>query len=395
MVLAVNLSGYQNESTSTSLSYTLQIADIVDDVFLSDTMVDIVEKNTGKEFTSLLNAYQIKETNLIEVSVTNENPEEAHESMLAVQNAYQTIIDSVFNDVIVTQIRNPVISVSNYNSNGSLLLQGECGIACGLLVMALIILISYMRNTVKNESDFDSLLNIKHFGTVYKEKIKKDKSNNTIMITDRDTSYAFKYSIKKMAVKLESLQRTRNVKTVLFTSVFENEGKTTVSTNIAAALSYEGKKVVILDFDLKNPSIRKMFDGISYDSSHDMVNYLRGTATLDDIIQVDEKTGLNIISNFRVHRNSAELLRTDAVKNLIKKLETLYDFVIIDSPPCTLVADAEILVEYASATVFVIAQDYTEIPAINDCLENFEDHYVIGGVFNNVSDFKHRIDRNL
>jgi capsular exopolysaccharide synthesis family protein len=136
---------------------------------------------------------------------------------------------------------------------------------------------------------------------------------------------------------METLANVKGGKTILFTSSFSGEGKSFLCVNLASSLALTGKKVVILELDLRKP---KVFVLLNTPREPGITNYLAGKATFDEI-QKDVKysDNLKVITAGIVPANPTELIMSDKLAELLSELKTKYDYLIIDSPPIGLVTD--------------------------------------------------------
>ncbi|MBD1394650.1 GumC family protein [Mucilaginibacter glaciei] len=194
-----------------------------------------------------------------------------------------------------------------------------------------------------------------------------------------------------LRTKLRYLAKdTGEARVTLLTSSIAAEGKSYVSRNLAAALAFASRKTVILELDLRKPKIAEAFKlskgrlGIS--------DYLIGGVALEQIIQPSGiDNGLDIISSGSVVNNPSELLEKDNLGELINRLKTLYDDIIIDSPPIKLVADAMILSRLADTTLYVVRQGFTKKADLNAIknLFNQKSELNIHIVFNGIHRLKY------
>ena len=160
--------------------------------------------------------------------------------------------------------------------------------------------------------------------------------------------------------------------TFMITSVCENEGKSTVSLNTALSLAKEGKKVILIDADMRKPAIFKMLD-IPKSKVTDMVKLLQGKCGLDEVIYKDQDLNIDMIMSNTGHSRTHEYVKSGAMKDLIKKCSMLADYVIIDTPPMALVSDAEALLDRVDYSILVIRQDFSYEKDINNCITIIED----------------------
>jgi capsular exopolysaccharide synthesis family protein len=141
-------------------------------------------------------------------------------------------------------------------------------------------------------------------------------------------------------------------KYILFTSATPSEGKTTVSTNASCILASGGSRVLLIDADMRRPSVHPRF-GLSGRSG--LSTLLSGGSTLEETIQkVSEVATLDIIASGPVPPFPAELLGSDAMKQLLADAGKLYDYIVIDSPPILSVTDGVILARNADAVALVV-----------------------------------------
>lgn len=388
--VAVNLSGYTENATATSLSRTIEIATAFQNVLKSSALVDIVEEELGEKITGTLNVVQKEKTNLITISVTDISPEKAYKTLKLVYDNYHVLTDSAFSNIIISIISPPSMAEKS-NIITVIIHSILTAFACMVLCILLILVISYFRDTLKNPSDIDELLDCKLFGTINHINKKERKYRNKLvglMMTNPLINYKFSNSFREIAIKLLSLQRTKKIKSVSITSIAENEGKTTVSVNIALALTEMGKKVALIDCDFKLPAVYKFFSNVKIEGTKELAEYLRGNTNYESIVHKDKHSGLYILCGQKRYNNSSEILSSERFEKLLKKLEEDFDFVIIDTPPGGIAIDSEIISEKTSALLLVVRQDFAPVEQINNYISNISEDKLLGCVFNNISTIK-------
>ena len=391
MTIAVNLSGYTTNATYTSLSRTIEISQTYQSVLSSSTLKAMVEEDMGAPMTGTVSVRQKTNTNLIDISVTDSSSQKAYDTLKSIYKNYPKITESSFNNIIVSVVSSPFLPTSVSNPSASLTYSLIFGVLGAMICAFLVLVISFTRDTVKNVSDVDELLECKLFGSVHhvnKRKRKIGLKNDGLLLTNPLIDYTFRNSFSEIAVKLESIQRTKGIKTIVVTSVAENEGKTTVIVNAAIALAATGKKVVIVDSDLKLPAVYKFFKQVDIKPQNDISSYISGKSDYESIVLNDKITGVSIVCGKEKHYNSAKILGEERYKQLISQLSQNFDFVLIDSPPGGVAVDAETISEYCDGMLFVVRQDYVSVEAINDYVINIEQKKMIGCVFNDISEFK-------
>ncbi|MDF0493075.1 polysaccharide biosynthesis tyrosine autokinase [Bradyrhizobium yuanmingense] len=165
----------------------------------------------------------------------------------------------------------------------------------------------------------------------------------------------------KVAIDLNSIVRDNRVLAV--TSTLPNEGKSTLSTNLAQLIAHGGARVVLIDADLRNPSLSR---ALIPDARGGLVDVVANKAQLEDVIAVDPQTQLAILpagaTSKLLHTN--EILGSKPVRDLIAALRTRYDYVVLDMPPMAPVVDVRVTTHFVDSYVFVVEWGKTKIDVV-------------------------------
>jgi capsular exopolysaccharide synthesis family protein len=145
-------------------------------------------------------------------------------------------------------------------------------------------------------------------------------------------------------------------KKILITSSISGEGKSFIATNLGISLALMGKKVIMIELDLRKPKLSSQFN-ISHNIG--ISNYLIGKAESKEIIKSAGFENLSIIPSGPIPPNPSELISNGRLQELLVYLETRFDYIFIDTAPINPVTDAFILSPFADVTLFVIRHDYT------------------------------------
>lgn len=181
-------------------------------------------------------------------------------------------------------------------------------------------------------------------------------------------------------------------KVILFTSAETGEGKTTVAFEMARSFANDGKKVILLDCDLRKSVMRSRYrittDNPGKNSIKGMSHYLTSQASLDDVLCFAVDEGFDLILAGRSTPIPTELLNSPMFSNLISFCKRKYDYVIIDAPAITHVIDAAIIASQADGVVLVIEQGVTSKKKIGDAVKQLEytKARILGAVLNKVND---------
>lgn len=148
---------------------------------------------------------------------------------------------------------------------------------------------------------------------------------------------------------------------ILVTSASANEGKTTVSCQLAASLARAGKRVAIVDCDFRRPSAHIMMDG---QEGPGICEYLRGETSMESIYQDTQAPGLTFIPAGQVDQTVLQTLSADGGRSLIHDLKSRFEFVIIDTSPLLFVAEPSMLAQNADIVLLSTRKDYSRIPYV-------------------------------
>jgi capsular exopolysaccharide synthesis family protein len=170
---------------------------------------------------------------------------------------------------------------------------------------------------------------------------------------------------------------------LIFCSAEPGEGKTTVASNVAITLAQLGKRVLLIDGDMRRPSVHKLF---YIPGRFGLVTYLAGLGEWQKFVQPAGQSGLDCLVSGPVPPNPAELLSSDAMRSLIREATAVYDFVLIDSPPMLSIADGRILAAMVEGTILVTKEGATPRDLVQRAQGHVRDAggHLIGAVLNGV-----------
>lgn len=182
---------------------------------------------------------------------------------------------------------------------------------------------------------------------------------------------AYSESFRELQAVLALSDVDNPPKLILITSALPNEGKTTSAVSFATSATRAGLNVVVVDADLRRPSVQKMISGAK--PEFDMIDFLTQRCSLDDALQSSELGGFEYLATTRQPANPADLLASDAMEELLTTLRARFDLVIIDSPPVLPVSDSKALSSKVDKVAFVVRWQNTPKTAAAQSVAKLKD----------------------
>ena len=237
------------------------------------------------------------------------------------------------------------------------LIMGVC------IPLAILYLREIMNTTVRSRRDLEEVLTIPFLGDVPEHN---GKVGNGIVVRE-DSRDALSESFRMLRTNLSFMSVNTNIQVMMFTSSVPHSGKSFVSSNLAYTLASSGKRVVILDLDLRLRTLSKSMG--QRNNRRGITSYLSGKIeSFEDIITPSEDSpNLDFIYAGPQPPNPTDMLLSERMDKLIEALRGKYDYIIIDSVPAMAVADALVLDRLVDLTVYIIRQgnlDRRELPEI-------------------------------
>src|SRR5690554_3726577 len=188
-------------------------------------------------------------------------------------------------------------------------------------------------------------------------------------------------AFQKALVNLEYINIDNQFKVIQFTSTLAGAGKTTFISNISHLM---GKKVVIVDLDLRKPKINRIFRA---PNEKGVTDYLTGKIDYKTLVNYSEKLNIHYIVAGEKTTAVVNVLEAQKLKDLIAKLREEFDYVILDSPPIIAVSDGLYISRLADGVIFVVAQNETKRSVVDEAINTLRRNNVniIGTVFTQVS----------
>ena len=357
---------------------------VLDSQVLKKKVADTLDMDS---FPGSVKVEIIPETNLLNVTVTADSPTEAFRLLETMLEQYPSVSQSVLGDVVLEVFEDPndpSAPVESFQGRRVM----KIGFLAGAGVMAVLFaLLSFMRDSVKNEKEVRSKLDTTLFATIYHERkyqslkafVKRKKKK--LWISEPSVSFGYEETIKKIRTKFLYERKKRGGRILVISSTSPQEGKTTVAINLALALAQDDKKVLLVEGDLRRSALRV---GLGLQEA-DIKSWGRCSSVedMEKAVYYMEETGFSVMVNDEKQQRSTEIVGSKTVKNFLEKMQEQMDVIIIDAPHIKGRSDAEMWAQNADMSLLVVKQNKTLAKYINDAIDvlDRQDNRLLGAAF--------------
>ncbi len=257
------------------------------------------------------------------------------------------------------------------------------GLLIGIAVAGCTVyLLERLDDTIKSSEELKELTGLPTLGSV--SRWPSSTLSPIPMVTDDGNGAALEESFKFLTASLEfSVATVSNFKSMLVTSASPSEGKTTASTNLAMTLAKQGKSVILLDADLRKPSLHRVF---GCPNSLGLTNLFLGSSTLDEVMVPTAVPGLKVVPSGPLPPDATQLLLLPHTRQAIEALESRCDILIFDTPPLLAVADSLVIASLVDGAVVVVDTNRTSREAVVQAVESLRQTPVVilGAILNKI-----------
>ena len=359
------------------------------------------------EVSGMISAAAVNETEIFRVTVTNPDPQEAEKIANAIAYILPKRISNIIDGTSAKIVDSAVVPAGP--SSPSFTKNALVGFLVGFLLSAgVIVLKEIFDTTIRSEEDIEQVcahpvLSLvpdmtaggrkkSHYYYGYGEKKAKKKKkaaktqNQNEALIGTNISFVATEAYKRLRTKLQfSFADDSTSRVIGLSSALSGEGKSLTAVNLAYALAQLNKRVIILDCDMRRPTLA---DKMSLNKKPGLSEYLTGQHEFKDVIQrygrEDEEVAFHVISAGENPPNPVEMLSSLRMERLLASLKDVYDYVVLDLPPVTEVTDAMAIAPKVDGMLLVVRQNYCDRIVLSETVQQFEfiNAKILGIVFN-------------
>lgn len=341
----------------------------------------VIDKlNLNYSYEKLFNEIKVEaleETEIIKISVTDEDSKLCPNIANKVAEIFENEITKIYKLNNVSIIDKAVEDTSPSNNT----FFRDFVLAIFLAVAgssALIFVIYYFDDTLRSTENVESELDMPLIGKIFKDK------NDTELVVDKKPKAVTSENIRTLRANLQFSSIDKELKTLLITSTIPGEGKSYISSNLAISFAQAGKKVLIIDCDLRKGRQHKIF---KLNSRKGLSNLLISDNSYKDYIAETKIENLYVIPRGVVPPNPSELLGSKKNVQLIEELKKHFDIIILDGAPITGLSDSLIISSIVDKVLIVSSINRTPKTELKNTKKNLENvgANIAGLVINNIN----------
>lgn len=360
-------------------------------------VVDELKLNESTEsLAAKLKVTNPENTAFIDISVTDSNPQTAAQIANAVSSSLSKVVEnSLYASGSHSAVRLVIVQpaqVPTAPSSPKWGLNIALGVVCGLLLGALVALVrDLLSKTVQTEEEVREYIDAPIIGRI----IESDILNSEAPAVISEPGSPIAEDFRRVRTNLSFLTPIdgSNCRLIVTTSTGASEGKTTASVNIAAALAENGARVLLIDADLRHPSVAKK---LKLDEAAGLTYVLSGQASVKDVVQRYWKPNLHVMPAGPKPPNASALLNSPIMTELLHNAMQQYDYVLIDTAPMVVANDAVIFLRQGGSLVMVCRRDQTLKHDLRDIATELKtlDVSISGVVFNCAKENKKALENS-
>ena len=296
-------------------------------------------------------------TNIITLTVRSGDPRVCYDVLNCVMEIYPSVAEFVIGPTVMTLMNETGLPSAPVNTRNYPAAAARGAILGAVLWMGMSVFYWMTHRTVGTEEELGRLVNLSCLGKIPNVKGFSNKKNSYAcpMITESSDKFGFNEAIRLMRVRVEREMNRTGSKVLVVTSTIANEGKTTLSLNLAMSLAQKGRRVLLVDCDLRNPSVAK---ALGQPHGPGLCDYLQRKAEIGQVMSQSIHPNLYVIRGGKSVSRPEVLLHSAPMKALVLSARKQFDCVILDTPPCALMADTAEILNLADCALLSVRQNF-------------------------------------
>lgn len=369
-----------------SVSAANQIALTFPYILDSDYFNSVLLETLGtEELNGTISAETVENSNMVTLMADAPTAEESRAILDAAMTVYPQVARFVLGSIefhLLNDIETPAEPYNVWPVPKILLAGGAGGL---FLACAIVCLMALFHNTVKTTENMEKVTSVEYLGALPAVHQKARKNSNAaryISALDPRSTHGFRESVRALDARLRTMLQEHEAKTLLVTSSAAGEGRSTVAINLAEQLAQGGKRVLLVDMDLRGQKDARLL-GCS------------GGMSAEEVLNMDNQQEVRFVRRLKNRgfcfwggKKPAEkpihTLNSKSLRSILDTFRERVDYIILDTPPCGMYQDAAILADWADAVLFVVGYDMVTAGDVSSALSLLDNRkaVVLGYLFN-------------
>lgn len=370
-ITAPNYNGSEDKSYTNNSELASILSVSFDYLINNEVFYEIIKQDLGISYMpSTITISAVPDTNILSITATGSDPNMNYKVVQSVMKNYGSVAEFVIGDTQLDVLEEPSVAdtpTNPYEPVKNTIMFALIGMFIGLVP---IILYAFFVKTIRNREDVEKQLNITFLGSLPAVALNgKNRNLKYVSVVNKEVGFRYLEAMRSINSKCEKELVKNNCKVILVTSTVDGEGKSTLALNLAYSLSKSQKKVMLIDGDLRNPSLHKMVE--QQINSYKIEDFLEKRIKSSQAIVNLEGTRVLMLAPSEPSKNAIKYLNSEQMEHFIEESRDVVDYVIIDAPPCSEVSDAAVLAKYSDGVIYVVKEDYAKVNRIIDSLQEF------------------------
>lgn len=375
----------QSYTNNSQLAANLSVS--FDYLINNEVFYEIIKEDIGISYIPCtITVSAVQDTNILSIVVAGSDAEMNLKVINSVMENYSGVAEFVLGDTKLTVLEQPTKTdspLNPYSPIKSIFTFMFIGFVLGLIPS---VIYALFIKTIKSKEDIEQLLSVSCFGALPMVMMnQRDKELESCSVLNKNVGFRYLEAMRSINSRCEKELKKRNCKVILVTSTADGEGKSTFAMNLAYSLSKSQNKVMLIDGDLRKPSLRNLtkIETVEY-SMDDFIN--KDIKSSQAIVNI-KGTRVLVLAPDKPTKNPIECLNSENMAKFVEECNEIVDYTIIDAPTCNEFSDAAVLAKYSDGIIYVVKEDTVKVNKILDAIQEFSytKKPIIGSVLNGTS----------
>lgn len=339
-------------------------------VMNSDALKDQMRKQEENEvLAGSIQAVQIGSSNMITLKASTNSSSEAFRILRTALKAYPSLSSYFESGYLLKSLEPPSADIIEASKSSAVYYAALVFVVIAAAGSGFVVCVCLFGDKVHSRVQALDVLDTDFLGGL---PYLKKKGQKAILISGSMADMGYIEEVDKLTTIIQSKMDREQKKSLMVVSVQENEGKSTMAANLSLNLARRGKKVLLIDADLRRPAMSKIFSK-SVSDDRELSSYLKGKTELKQVVCRERSLGFFYAFQNKSLAEPDKLFEGHTFQTLLEESKKKMDYIILDTPPVGAVRDAEAMAAYCDSALIVMRQDRVGAAMVNDAVDRLEE----------------------